>query len=132
MVRKTAKTAKTKKSAAKQKPQRPRRKQKEIRGQKRSIKIEEPHVHEVRQRLASQKQTDGFAIAAFVAGLFGFLIPFLNIAALVFGIIAIRNIHRHTYRKGHGLAIVGMLLGLASLLLFLIADVVSMGGFSLL
>ncbi len=103
-----------------------------VAAKRRYIKIEEPSVHEIYQRHASRKPTDGFAIAAFVFGLLGFLIPFSNIAAIVFGIIAIHSIHRHKQRKGHGLAIIGMLLGLASLLLVLLADVASVGGYSLL
>ncbi len=122
------KTTKTKKDTARHKPSKTRA---EAAGQKRYIQIEEPSVHEIYQKHVSRKPTDGFAIAAFVCGLLGFLIPFLNVAAIVLGIIAIHNIHKHKRRKGHGLAVIGMLLGLASLLLVLIADVASVAGFLL-
>lgn len=92
----------------------------------RYIRLEEATVHEIYARHATKKTTDGFAIAAFVSGLLGLLWP-LSIAAIVLGIIAIHNIHKDRRRKGHGLAVLGMLFGLLWLIFAFAADVVSLG-----
>ncbi len=58
---------------------------------------------------ASDSGTNGLAIAALVCGL-AFFVPFAAILAIIFGILALRQIAR-TFQRGRGMAIAGIVTG---------------------
>ncbi|HLP73216.1 MAG TPA: DUF4190 domain-containing protein [Bacteroidales bacterium] len=63
-------------------------------------------------------KTDGFAIAGFVAGLAGLFIAGLplGIVALIFGSISLSKIKRSPGRRGRGLAIAALILGIVDII----------------
>lgn len=70
------------------------------------------------ENAAEQVQTDGFAIAGFVTGLIGIFIfgMILGIFGIVFSALALKRIKREPEtRKGRGLAIAGLVLGIVAL-----------------
>ncbi len=66
----------------------------------------------VGQAPANQTSTNGFAIASLIMG----LIPGLNILAIIFGFVALSQI-KATGQGGKGMAIAGLVLGFASLII---------------
>jgi hypothetical protein len=58
-------------------------------------------------------QTDGFAIAGFITGVFSLFVAGLvfGILGVVFGVVAYNRIRAKSTRKGRGLAIAGIVLG---------------------
>ena len=56
---------------------------------------------------------NGFAVVALVCGIAGFIVPFAGLVAIVFGAIGLK-------RKGKGMAVTGMILGVINLILVII------------
>jgi uncharacterized membrane protein len=82
-----------------------------------------PYQHTPPQYLIDQRKVDGFAVAALVLGIvWGFWLG--SILAVIFGHVAISRIRRQpNERKGHGLAVAGLVLGyvgVATLILFVL------------
>lgn len=73
----------------------------------------------------SQFGTNGFAIAALICGIVG-LIPFVGVAAVVLGIVALRQIPRRL-QTGKGMAITGIVLGTLFSLLVVPAFIAAVG-----
>lgn len=53
----------------------------------------------------------GFAIAAGYLGLFGLFLAPLSILAIIFGVLALRDLKSHPEKRGKGRAITGIVLG---------------------
>lgn len=68
--------------------------------------------------------TNGLAIASLVTAFVGFLCCIGSIAAIVLGIVALDQIRR-TRQEGHGLAVAGIALGVAGLVMILIIWIVA-------
>jgi hypothetical protein len=57
-------------------------------------------------------RTSGFAIAALVLGIIGFLINFLSILAIIFGALGMSHTGKDPALKGRGMAVAGLVLGI--------------------
>ena len=67
---------------------------------------------------APRPRTDSGATAALVCGLLG-LVPLVGVAAIILGIGALRRLRR-SYNSGEGIAWLGLILGVAFTLLWLL------------
>lgn len=63
------------------------------------------------QFLVPTGRTSASSMAAGYMGIFGFFFPPLGIAALVLGILGVRDLKRHPEKNGWGRAITGIVLG---------------------
>ena len=63
------------------------------------------------QFLVPTARTSGSAMAAGYLGIFGFFFPPMGIAALILGIMGIRDLKKHPEKNGWGRAITGIVMG---------------------
>ncbi|MCL2679179.1 MAG: DUF4190 domain-containing protein [Dehalococcoidia bacterium] len=72
------------------------------------------------------KRTNSMAIASLALGIIGFVIPIIitSILAIIFGIVGMNNIKNNPNQEGKGLAIAGIILGAAFLVLFILILIV--------
>ena len=64
--------------------------------------------------------TSGFAIAALVCGIAGFLINFIAVLAVIFGAIGMSQVSKNPNLKGKGMAIAGLVMGIIVVFLWVI------------
>jgi hypothetical protein len=75
---------------------------------------------------AAQSGTNALAIASLISSFAGFLCCFIgSILGIVFGVIALNQI-KQTRQDGYGLAVTGIVIGIGTLLVFLIIAMFSM------
>jgi hypothetical protein len=78
-----------------------------------------PQLHQVAYpaQVPVQRPTNGMATASLVLGILGFFLPVLSVLALIFGGIGISKANQGA--TGKGLAIAGLVLGIAGTLVLL-------------
>jgi len=71
---------------------------------------------------AAGTRTSGMAVAALVMGIIGFLFfGFLSILAIIFGAIGMSQTNKDPNLKGRGMAVTGLVLGIISIIGWVIA-----------
>ena len=72
---------------------------------------------------AEEAQTDGMAIASFACATAGFFVFSIigSILAIIFGIIALNRIKKDPTKKGQGLAMAGLILGILGIVATILA-----------
>jgi Domain of unknown function (DUF4190) len=70
-------------------------------------------------RYVQQSQTNAMAIGSLIASVVGLLVPFGSIVGIVLGSVAINRIKK-TRQPGYGMAVVGIAIGIATLVTYVV------------